>query len=255
MHLPVRCKFDIGLVGRTPRVFYYFCQMCSMSSVVGLATLGVAIIFFIWGLDDDKDYLRIYHGCWHIFVSLFAYFMCKALNPACLVQKRRQWVKAYHKMYVGAGIASNDSPYATSTFGCNLDGVFSVLSFPRFRLAFETLWQQVARIHKQISAEKRKQTKSELFEDGGQEQQHSLFASRLDHGHAVMINRLRLGATEADDKIRFRISKDDEIQTSERGAAPALVVPKIDLAPGAMESRAGVCARVRHAEKRRASVS
>jgi predicted membrane channel-forming protein YqfA (hemolysin III family) len=39
-------------------------------------TLGtIALVFFVRGLDEDNDYLRINHGLWHFFVGLAIYFV------------------------------------------------------------------------------------------------------------------------------------------------------------------------------------
>lgn len=35
----------------------------------------LAFYCFYHGLDEFKDYLRIHHGCWHVNVSLFSFFM------------------------------------------------------------------------------------------------------------------------------------------------------------------------------------
>eukprot|EP00386_Alphamonas_edax_P012234 GDKI01038287.1.p1 GENE.GDKI01038287.1~~GDKI01038287.1.p1 ORF type:complete len:261 (-),score=35.41 GDKI01038287.1:336-1118(-) len=45
-------------------------------SVMALLSLCGAIFFFIRGLDDHNDWLRLNHGMWHVFVSLFAYCVC-----------------------------------------------------------------------------------------------------------------------------------------------------------------------------------
>lgn len=39
----------------------------------------IAMFFFTLGLDDEHDYLRIYHGFWHMFIgfSFYYYFQCK----------------------------------------------------------------------------------------------------------------------------------------------------------------------------------
>eukprot|EP01132_Coremiostelium_polycephalum_P004767 gene4767-5947_t len=41
----------------------------------GLLCLMVAVFFFIRGLDDDNDYLRINHGIWHLFIGFSFYFI------------------------------------------------------------------------------------------------------------------------------------------------------------------------------------
>ena len=38
--------------------------------LVGHTLMAIAIPFFIWGLDDQNDPFKIYHGCWHLFAGL-----------------------------------------------------------------------------------------------------------------------------------------------------------------------------------------
>eukprot|EP01112_Ceratiomyxa_fruticulosa_P009646 TRINITY_DN2525_c0_g1_i1.p1 TRINITY_DN2525_c0_g1~~TRINITY_DN2525_c0_g1_i1.p1 ORF type:complete len:232 (+),score=23.99 TRINITY_DN2525_c0_g1_i1:219-914(+) len=47
----------------------------STSFRIGLLLLVVAVFFFVRGLDDDNDYLRINHGLWHFFIGLSFYFL------------------------------------------------------------------------------------------------------------------------------------------------------------------------------------
>ena len=41
---------------------------------IGVICLVVGLAFFWIGLDDSNDYLRIGHGLWHVFASLFGYY-------------------------------------------------------------------------------------------------------------------------------------------------------------------------------------
>jgi len=41
----------------------------------GLFFLIIAIIMFIFGLDDEKDYLRIYHSLWHFFIGIATFYL------------------------------------------------------------------------------------------------------------------------------------------------------------------------------------
>ena len=41
----------------------------------GLIVLGVGLIFFYLGLDEFNDYLRIWHGIWHLHVSYSALYI------------------------------------------------------------------------------------------------------------------------------------------------------------------------------------
>jgi predicted membrane channel-forming protein YqfA (hemolysin III family) len=53
--------------------------------------MACGIFFFILGLDDDNDYLRIKHGLWHAFVgaSFYYFFKSKDPSPASTIKKNR----------------------------------------------------------------------------------------------------------------------------------------------------------------------
>ncbi len=40
--------------------------------------LGCAVVCFIKGLDDANDYLRLWHGFWHVFSAVFIFFSIKS---------------------------------------------------------------------------------------------------------------------------------------------------------------------------------
>ncbi len=42
---------------------------------LGFIYLVIAIIFFVLGLDDDNDYLRIYHSVWHFFIGISTFYL------------------------------------------------------------------------------------------------------------------------------------------------------------------------------------
>lgn len=42
---------------------------------IGFAYLAVALVFFVLGLDDDNDYLRIYHSLWHYFIGISTFYL------------------------------------------------------------------------------------------------------------------------------------------------------------------------------------
>lgn len=46
----------------------------------GFIFFGVAIAFFTRGLDDQTDPYRFFHGCWHMFVGISAYFFWNAVT-------------------------------------------------------------------------------------------------------------------------------------------------------------------------------
>ncbi|KAL8454446.1 hypothetical protein Emed_000167 [Eimeria media] len=52
-------------------------------------SLPVAFAFFLLGLDDNSDYLRLKHGMWHAMVSLTGFCIVRAFNPRVVVAQRR----------------------------------------------------------------------------------------------------------------------------------------------------------------------
>jgi predicted membrane channel-forming protein YqfA (hemolysin III family) len=46
----------------------------------GLSLLGLAIVFFVLGLDDANDYLRIWHGLWHATISVSLFYLLQAID-------------------------------------------------------------------------------------------------------------------------------------------------------------------------------
>lgn len=49
----------------------------------------VAILFFVFGLNTNEDYLRLKHGMWHVMISVTAFCTVRAFNPKEVVVKRR----------------------------------------------------------------------------------------------------------------------------------------------------------------------
>jgi len=41
----------------------------------GLFLFVVAAVMFSFGLDDDKDYLKIYHSLWHFFIGIATFYL------------------------------------------------------------------------------------------------------------------------------------------------------------------------------------
>jgi len=64
-------------------------EICWKNFRVAAATFLLAIITFVVGLQDDYDYLRIFHGLWHFFVSIFGYTIIASLNPQHMVASRK----------------------------------------------------------------------------------------------------------------------------------------------------------------------
>ena len=52
-------------------------------AIAGFSLLPVALFCFAKGLDDEKDYLRIWHGCWHIAIG--------TVNFCFLSNRRKKW--------------------------------------------------------------------------------------------------------------------------------------------------------------------
>lgn len=47
----------------------------------GLIALMTGIFCFYLGLDEFKDYLRFFHGCWHFFVGVSSFFIWQVKTP------------------------------------------------------------------------------------------------------------------------------------------------------------------------------
>lgn len=57
---------------------YVFCGVPKINKsylLKGLGFLTIAIFMFIYGLDDDKDYLRIFHSLWHFFIGISTFYL------------------------------------------------------------------------------------------------------------------------------------------------------------------------------------
>lgn len=52
----------------------YKVQYKKKDLTIGLTFLLIGLIFFYLGLDDANDYLRAYHGLWHVCASVFGYY-------------------------------------------------------------------------------------------------------------------------------------------------------------------------------------
>jgi hypothetical protein len=80
-----------------------------------LVALACAVVCFKKGLDDENDYLRLWHGFWHVFSSVFTFFAIKSNSK---FDKRRMrlmaegfgdmpWAKVRPGMLLGLGGASS----------------------------------------------------------------------------------------------------------------------------------------------------
>lgn len=61
----------------------------------------IAFLFFYKGLDDHNDYLRFYHGLWHLFVGIFSFYVWQ-----CKLKENYTWMDVWCKPRI-----SNSSYY------------------------------------------------------------------------------------------------------------------------------------------------
>jgi hypothetical protein len=50
------------------------------NALMGFGLLIAAVPFFVAGLDDDNDPYRLYHGCWHLFGGLSAFYLWRVVK-------------------------------------------------------------------------------------------------------------------------------------------------------------------------------
>ena len=50
----------------------------------GIVLLVFAIFFFVLGLDDGNDYLRLYHNLWHAFLGFSGVYLWQVQDEKCL---------------------------------------------------------------------------------------------------------------------------------------------------------------------------
>lgn len=68
--------------GRRPRYNYRL--------LLGLAATGVAFVFFYFGLEEEKDYLRLCHGLWHACMGVATYFFFHCVDSATAYLPKRE---------------------------------------------------------------------------------------------------------------------------------------------------------------------
>ncbi len=49
--------------------------------IYGVFTIIPGVICFYLGLDEFKDYLRFFHGCWHFFVGVSSFYIWQVNTP------------------------------------------------------------------------------------------------------------------------------------------------------------------------------
>lgn len=87
---------------RKPRYNSYYVKR-------GTGLLLVAVFFFIRGLDEHKDYLRINHGMWHCFVGFSSFYLWQSIDKdrseegkivKCQYQPRFQFWTVIKKLFM-----------------------------------------------------------------------------------------------------------------------------------------------------------
>ncbi|KAL9644559.1 hypothetical protein ABK040_009423 [Willaertia magna] len=58
--------------------------------ILGVIFLIIGFICFWKGLDDDNDYLRIWHGCWHVFGGLAFYSFFKSKKEIIVLGEEKK---------------------------------------------------------------------------------------------------------------------------------------------------------------------
>lgn len=88
----------ISLVGTT--LFFIFKRRWPQINTKWGAISGISaiasLIFFTLGLNDENDFLRFYHGMWHLSASTFMYSVLRCAHPEPLVEIR---LEAYRKAH------------------------------------------------------------------------------------------------------------------------------------------------------------
>ena len=71
------------VLGAAIRVYHWKERQVSYDRrrmATGLLWLIAGLVFFVVGLDDPNDYLRMSHGMWHVCASLFGYYCIDAVE-------------------------------------------------------------------------------------------------------------------------------------------------------------------------------
>ncbi len=64
-----------GMISLYQIIRYDLPKYYKKTLIKGGIFFGIAMIFFVRGLDDLNDYLRIYHSLWHIFIGIAVYYL------------------------------------------------------------------------------------------------------------------------------------------------------------------------------------
>eukprot|EP00386_Alphamonas_edax_P015691 GDKI01047884.1.p1 GENE.GDKI01047884.1~~GDKI01047884.1.p1 ORF type:complete len:266 (-),score=67.77 GDKI01047884.1:329-1126(-) len=72
-------------------------EVVPRNAVWGLVSLVCAVVCYSKGLDDEHDYLRLWHSCWHAFIGIAAWHAIKAFTPPALLASRVRRVEAVKK--------------------------------------------------------------------------------------------------------------------------------------------------------------
>merc|ERR1712187_849975 len=58
-----------------------FVRMDGSSGKRALVALAAAVFFFVKGLNERTDWLRLFHGGWHVTVGIFFYYLLCTIQP------------------------------------------------------------------------------------------------------------------------------------------------------------------------------
>lgn len=88
----IPCLFFTAL-GLTLRFYYRNTRKVvynKRNMLIALIFVVFGVFFFLLGLDDANDYLRAYHGMWHICAAIFGYFCLTSVHVVDIAAKLKQ---------------------------------------------------------------------------------------------------------------------------------------------------------------------
>ncbi|KAL6050518.1 Transmembrane protein [Balamuthia mandrillaris] len=70
--------------------------------LAGCLLMSIAFVFFVLGLDERNDFLRIYHGLWHMLggLAMWAFLSSKKDVPCVQHHHQPQQMDGYYPLYV-----------------------------------------------------------------------------------------------------------------------------------------------------------
>jgi len=57
--------------------------------MIGCGLTAIALVFFVFGLDEDHDWLRLNHGLWHLFIGLASYYLVSSKIITLISEKQQ----------------------------------------------------------------------------------------------------------------------------------------------------------------------